>query len=185
MDRDAEGSHVVQVGRAAACHPDRIHVAGGLCRRCYDRKWRRENAAKSIASTQRWRVKFPRRAALSDKRSRAKIRWRYQNDVVYRHRFRLRTVFIRLGLTRSRHALNATDAVGLYEGILGAQGGACAICRADTPRVDRSLFCLDHDHDSGRVRGLLCVKCNVGLGTFQDDPKVLQAAIDYLKEHGK
>ncbi|MGY1844752.1 endonuclease VII domain-containing protein [Modestobacter sp. SYSU DS0875] len=57
------------------------------------------------------------------------------------------------------------------------QGDACAICSASAPEH------LDHDHQTGRVRALLCQRCNQGLGLLQDDPKVLRAAADYVEEH--
>jgi len=39
---------------------------------------------------------------------------------------------------------------------------------------------IDHDHETGKVRGILCVNCNLGLGSFKDNPKVLKNAINYL-----
>lgn len=56
--------------------------------------------------------------------------------------------------------------------------GACAICGV---RPDRSLA-LDHCHKTGKLRGLLCFSCNVALGHFKDDPKLLRKAIRYLKD---
>lgn len=62
------------------------------------------------------------------------------------------------------------------------QNFTCAIC--DTPQIEmeRGLF-VDHDHSTGRVRGLLCNPCNRGLGYFKDRPILLQKAKDYLDGH--
>lgn len=57
------------------------------------------------------------------------------------------------------------------------QGGRCAICQ-QTPK-DR--LCVDHDHDTGEMRGLLCRHCNSGLGHFKDDPSLLRVALNYLE----
>jgi hypothetical protein len=71
--------------------------------------------------------------------------------------------------------------------IYDAQNRKCAIC--DTPFVDACLngrvpseAKLDHDHDTGQIRGVLCDKCNRGLGFFKDDPNRLRAAMAYLKK---
>lgn len=60
------------------------------------------------------------------------------------------------------------------------QGGRCAICRS---KFIALKFHLDHNHRTGEARGLLCAGCNVGLGRFRDDPKVLARAVFYLKAH--
>jgi hypothetical protein len=68
-----------------------------------------------------------------------------------------------------------------------AQGGKCAICGkvpcGNSPTT-RSLH-VDHDHATGRLRGLLCLNCNHGLGKFSDNPALLVAAVDYLLRHRK
>lgn len=64
-----------------------------------------------------------------------------------------------------------------YEIMLRRQGGVCGICGG---RDARRRLSVDHSHANGRVRGLLCSKCNVGLGYFRDDPLRLAAAALYL-----
>lgn len=65
--------------------------------------------------------------------------------------------------------------------MLAAQGGGCAIC-GSAAIFDRShkRICVDHDHATGKVRGLLCGCCNLGIGYFKDDPKRIEAAARYL-----
>ncbi len=76
--------------------------------------------------------------------------------------------------------------VDWYEKTLLAQQGLCAICKR--PEVSqragrvRSLA-IDHNHKTGKVRGLLCQKCNLALGNFQDSSDVLLSAIAYLRAH--
>ena len=67
-----------------------------------------------------------------------------------------------------------------YDVALELQGGVCSICRnAVADRRGHRLH-VDHDHRTGRVRGIICGNCNLGLGKFQDDPILLGRAIDYL-----
>jgi hypothetical protein len=69
-----------------------------------------------------------------------------------------------------------------YLEILEAQNGRCKICGTDIPG-GKGSFHVDHCHDSGKVRGLLCHYCNVGIGNFKDNISTLASAILYLKEH--
>ena len=62
-------------------------------------------------------------------------------------------------------------------------GVVCAICKKPC-RTGRSLA-KDHDHKTGKVRGRLCLHCNVGLGHFQDSPALLLRAVDYLHRDRK
>ena len=59
---------------------------------------------------------------------------------------------------------------------LAAQGGVCACC-GDTPA---GLGHVDHDHATGAIRGVLCARCNIGIGYFLDRPERLRAAAAYL-----
>lgn len=67
-----------------------------------------------------------------------------------------------------------------YDMLFAAQFGVCAICKR--PSQDRQNLLVDHCHVTGKVRGLLCFKCNTGLGCFNDDFTDLLGAIDYLQE---
>jgi hypothetical protein len=72
-----------------------------------------------------------------------------------------------------------------YDEMLRRQGGGCAVCGATEGGWARSKakrsMCVDHDHESGHVRGLLCQRCNRGIGLLQDDPVILEAAARYLR----
>lgn len=67
-----------------------------------------------------------------------------------------------------------------YAEMLENQGGGCAICGATKPSERTKYFAVDHCHSTGKVRGLLCSKCNRGLGLFNDKPERLKAAAKYL-----
>ena len=86
---------------------------------------------------------------------------------------------------RDRHIFNKYRLTsGQVDELLGKQGGRCAICRHEIETTnDRGRFsvCVDHDHSTGRVRGLLCNHCNRGLGMFLDNTEYLQNAIEYLE----
>ena len=77
--------------------------------------------------------------------------------------------------------------VAEYDAMFERQKGLCAICgQPEAANRDGEAFRLavDHDHGTGKVRGLLCASCNNGLGRFGDDPERLMAAAAYLLEHG-
>jgi len=71
--------------------------------------------------------------------------------------------------------------VEAWESMLAEQNGACGICLSAFPSK-RSVF-VDHCHTTGAVRGLLCSKCNFGIGKFRDDPDVLLLAVAYLERN--
>lgn len=68
-----------------------------------------------------------------------------------------------------------------FAAMLDAQEGKCAICGTSEPGgAANDTWKVDHDHATGHVRGLLCHRCNLGLGYFRDNPESLEAAIAYL-----
>lgn len=97
--------------------------------------------------------------------SRCKPCNREYHRVNYKHTYRLRTY----GITEEQ-----------YQEMLKRQDGKCAIC--DSP--DKKLV-IDHDHLTGKVRGLLCNQCNKGIGSLQDKIWVILGAVNYLAKHNK
>ena len=77
-----------------------------------------------------------------------------------------------------------------YNELFTNQNGVCVICLKLETKVDpRSSaikkLSVDHDHKTGKVRGLLCDSCNLALGKFHDDPSLLRRAINYLESFNK
>lgn len=84
--------------------------------------------------------------------------------------------------TKKRYGLSRED----HQDLIKKQNNLCAICggtekvklsNSDKPRA----LAIDHCHDRGYVRGLLCTRCNTGIGNFNDSPELMEKAINYLK----
>jgi len=69
-----------------------------------------------------------------------------------------------------------------FEMMLKSQQGSCKICGTDSPG-QHGVFVVDHCHKTGKVRGLLCSRCNTSIGQMDHDPGKLQLAIKYLEEN--
>lgn len=126
------------------------------CKTCRRRDYRRRKTTEGYNATQRLRG----------------MEFRVNNREKQR-------VYMRRHILKKRYGMTIED----YERMLEEQGGCCAICGTDDPGVDTWSFCVDHDHITGKVRALLCRRCNTGLGQFRDDIQVLRAALRYLEEH--
>jgi Recombination endonuclease VII len=74
-----------------------------------------------------------------------------------------------------------------FNAMFASQDGKCAICgKTDFKgNIRWKNLCVDHDHQTGKNRGLLCHRCNASIGYFEDDPGLLMKAIEYLRRHGK
>lgn len=72
-----------------------------------------------------------------------------------------------------------------YTDLCRAQGDVCAICKRPETTVSKlgkpKQLAVDHCHETGAVRGLLCQACNAGIGLLRDDPVTLSAALHYLQ----
>jgi len=72
---------------------------------------------------------------------------------------------------------------GTYDRMLAEQDGKCAICGTDKAGGNGKRLSVDHNADTGAVRGLLCSSCNNGLGRFAHDADRLNTAADYIKKY--
>lgn len=100
-----------------------------------------------------------------DKLKKKQDSWRQRNPEKYEEQW-LRRTCNTYGIT-----------VEQFKSMLDEQGNVCKICRNE---CTRGRLSVDHDHTTGTVRGLLCRKCNLGLGNFQDNVQYLSRAMEYL-----
>ena len=68
--------------------------------------------------------------------------------------------------------------------MLNLQNNSCSICKKHKDEFTYHLV-VDHCHTTGKIRGLLCKKCNLGIGHLNDDITILENSIEYLKKHKK
>jgi len=94
----------------------------------------------------------------------------YKNSSSYRNYSRDRRL-------RAQYGITDED----YDRMLLQQGGGCAICGV-TPKRGERRFPVDHNHQTGRVRGILCRDCNLGIGRLKDDPELTEKATRYLRK---
>jgi hypothetical protein len=87
--------------------------------------------------------------------------------ISYRRNY-LKKKFLSYGITETQ-----------YNELLLKQDGRCAICLTDKPT--QPGWHIDHDHTTGEVRGILCQKCNIGIGLLQDNPAIVKSALSYLE----
>jgi hypothetical protein len=150
-------------------HPERTREinAASLLRR--PRQYTPEQRAAAVKRAQRWAEKNPDRVA---EHSRATAR-RYaaKHPEKIKQRFRDYTLRTKYNITWAQ-----------YRELLEAQGRECAICKTKTPG-GRGCFPVDHDHATGKIRGLLCNSCNISIGAMGENPARLRAAADYIETH--
>jgi hypothetical protein len=145
-----------------------------------------QKAAKAVADAARWASYSPEQRA--DKARKDRERWANCTPEHRAERVQKKREYDR-NMTQEKAAEYARNKrksklkrkYGLtlddFENILTEQGGGCSICKA----VPERPLDIDHCHTTGHVRGLLCNKCNTGLGLFGDSPERLEAAAKYLR----
>lgn len=152
--------------KSATCHPDRIHYAKGQCKSCYRIQYAPAYYAKNKEhlrlKTRQWYTENKHRKAATTRARHTKAVQQNPNywREVSRHR---------------RWGLSEVDYLKRVE----SQNRACFICSRIPP--NNVSLDIDHDHETGELRKLLCRRCNLGLGYFLDDPKLLRSAAAYLE----
>ena len=113
-----------------------------------------------------WFVNCPSRKERNEKTK----QWQKDNPEKVSDLYRSWLIKTRYGLTQEQ-----------YDTVLKSQNGLCAICGTDDPGSNRKNWCVDHDHKTGRIRGLLCNNCNRGIGLLKEDLFVFESAMVYLR----
>lgn len=157
--------------------------------RAYRREWNRKNREKRNAQCRAWRDRNPefRKAydqayyAANKERKLAynreyEARNRDRRNAIARKFYRKNAERLRLESVARRYGLTPAQLAELRE----SQFNRCGICKRDFGATTRPE--VDHDHATGQVRGLLCCRCNKGIGQFGDDPEHLDSAAIYLRK---
>lgn len=144
------------------------------CHRGIIRKWHAANRDKVNANVANWVRRHPGEDKRMTKKYRDKNRdflratgiayWRARGPDAQKD-----------SALRQRYGIGLNQKMALLE----LQGGGCAICGDKQPKNEK--FYLDHCHATGAIRGILCLKCNTGLGCYNDNPTLMLSAISYLQ----
>ena len=122
---------------------------------------------------QKWNDKNPERVRKS------KLAWAERNREKIRDHARLYRKAHPYS-TRARDLRNKYNITpAQYDAMFNAQNGRCAICDK-TPQENGKRLTIDHCHKTGKVRGLLCYRCNTGLASFKDELRLVSEAVTYL-----
>lgn len=149
-------------------------VAKGLCQSHYDRKRRYGNTETRPKTKicEDCQITYPVRQT-------GNLPTVCDSCFTERHRQRQRADRRRKGLWE-KYKITLQDYQKLYD----EQKGVCAICGKKTNGrgKENNSLAVDHNHQTGKIRGLLCSNCNTGIGNLRDDIRLLEKAITYLKE---
>ena len=145
-----------------------------LCRASYSRNWRLSN----IKNRKEWEAEYRNKHFKEVKENNAKWRMKNQEKVKaaiskWRKRHPEKERVYKL-----RHVYNLS--IEDFEFLLAAQNYGCKICATDKPSR-HGTFYVDHDHKTGKIRGVLCHKCNTELGLYEKYQQPNPAFDDYLR----
>ncbi len=145
------------------------HGKYGLQARCRDcarqsqKDFYREHPERKAAKDKKWALKNPSKIKINHARHRKTPKWKKT---------------LQKNWLRSKYGLTEEQ----YQDLWDKQEGLCAVCGREEEETNQRLH-VDHNHTDNVVRGLLCGKCNRGIGMFDEEEPLLQKAIDYLRSH--
>lgn len=146
------------------------HWNAKLCVSCFDankKAWHSRNKAAQNAKRKHRRREHPERYNTSNEKQRVANGKKYRENIDVRNKHRDRNRLRRTGCTPEKFAE-----------LMEAQQGRCAICSSVMKKP-----CVDHCHSTGKIRELLCAKCNSGIGQLQDSLDLVRSAASYLEKH--
>lgn len=150
-------------------------------KRAYGRAWYLKHRSRLIAKAVAENKKHPER----HEASRLKYRVEHAEEIAaktrawYRKNRPLALARARESALKKRYGITQIQ----YMEMLNQQGGKCPICSEKIG--ERNTPPVDHCHKTGKVREILCYRCNTGLGQFLDNPELLRNAVKYLAKHGQ
>jgi hypothetical protein len=119
----------------------------------------------------RGRGKYGKRALCKICSTKQTSNCRRNQETKHRNRLYRKYNLLRYGVTEEQ-----------YEDMYKKQNGICAICKDPSRKSEKHSLHVDHDHNTGEIRGLLCTRCNPGIGFFDDNPELLIKAAKYLQK---
>ncbi len=146
------------------------------------RKWRARNPEKHRAEVKAWAAANPDKIKAYQRisgprydenhRERRRGQWRDWNTRNKQYREGQNRVY------KYKRQYNIT--IEEYDALVVRQNGRCGICGTDQPSARTRYWNVDHCHETGQIRGLLCAACNRGGGMFKDDPELLRKATEWF-----
>lgn len=133
----------------------------------YMRKWRAQNKEKNAEYQKEYYKEYRKKNA--EKLADQNKKWREANkeqDALVMLKARL----------KRKYNLSIEE----YETLIESQNNSCKVCGTHARNNIKGKLYIDHCHTTGKVRGLLCMKCNSALGLLNDDKELLQNLLDYL-----
>lgn len=177
VNRSSKDGHSYLCIPCTAARPKRKRIRTDEWRKEYQKEWVRKDSEKNREKYNEKRRKYyVKEVANWTEEKTEKLR-------LYHEKYRAKNKeLIKLRRYLSTYGITTQQ----YEDMVVAQNGVCAICKKSESQMlnnKKKRLAVDHCHDTGEVRGLLCGACNSAIGLMGEDPSVFMSAIEYLRKH--